>query len=49
MDNPWDVPVWWSGARAYVADAWNYRIQYFNRNETNVVPHSLGRVKALFK
>ncbi|MEE9456974.1 MAG: hypothetical protein V3W11_07485 [bacterium] len=48
IDHPCDVAVWWSGARAYVADAGNHRIQYFE-NRVVVNPTSLGRVRALFR
>jgi len=47
--SPTDVAVSRTGARVYVADAGNYRIQYFNRNEPGIAPASLGRVKAVFK
>jgi len=38
-----------SGARIYVADRYNHRIQYFNRDEPTVAPASVGKVKALFR
>jgi DNA-binding beta-propeller fold protein YncE len=37
------------GARAYVTDYGNDRVQYFRWTETAVTPASLGRVKALFR
>ena len=46
---PSDVAFSASGARLYVADTGNCRIQYFNRDEPAVAPASLGKVKALFK
>ena len=49
FDTPGDVAASPSGARIYVADHYNDRIQYFNRNEPAVGPTSLGRVKALFR
>ncbi len=33
----------------YVADTWNYRIQYFRWSDPAVFPESLGKVKALFR
>ena len=44
-----DVDVSPTGARVYVLDIDAARVQYFNRNVSNVVPASLGRVKALFR
>jgi hypothetical protein len=38
-----------TGARLYVADNDNRRVQYFNRNAPAVAPTSLGRVKAPFR
>jgi hypothetical protein len=38
-----------TGARLYVGEGGNNRIQYFNRNKPAVAPTSLGRVKSLFK
>jgi DNA-binding beta-propeller fold protein YncE len=46
---PTDVAISPSGARLYVTDTGNKRIQYFNRNEPAVYPTSLGSIKALFK
>ncbi len=49
FDRPSDVAFSASGARLYVADAGNCRIQYFRWTEPAVDPASLGRVKALFR
>ena len=49
FNEPKGIAVSETGARVYVADTWNHRIQYFNRNKPAVEPASLGRVKALFK
>ena len=49
FDGLWGLASSPSGVRLYVADAGNYRIQYFNRNKPAVTPTSLGRVKALFR
>jgi len=46
---PTGLAVSRTGARLYVADSNNHRVQYFNRNEPSVSPASLGRVKALFE
>ncbi len=46
---PCAIAVSRTGARVYVADKGNYRIQYFNRNAPAVAPASLGRVKAVFR
>lgn len=46
---PVAIAVSLTGARVYVADQGNYRIQYFNRNRPAIAPASLGRVKALFE
>jgi tripartite motif-containing protein 71 len=46
---PSDVAFSTSGARLYVADTGNYRVQYFRWTEPAVGPTSLGRVKALFR
>ncbi len=43
------VAVSSTGARVYVADSLNNRVQYFKDTEYAVTPTSLGRVKALFK
>lgn len=43
------VAVWPTGARVYVVDHFNCRVQYLNRNEPAVTPESLGKVKALFR
>ena len=47
--DPYGVAVSPSGARVYVADNGNSRVQYFRRSDPAVGPASLGRVKALFK
>ena len=49
FDQPSDVAFSTSGARLYVADTGNCRIQYFKNTEYAVAPASLGRVKALFR
>jgi DNA-binding beta-propeller fold protein YncE len=49
FDWPNDIDVSPTGARVYVLDIDTARVQYFNRNVSNVVPASLGRVKAIFK
>jgi len=38
-----------ASSRVYVADMHNYRIQYFKYDYTNIIPTSLGRIKAIFK
>ena len=38
-----------SGARCYVTDMDNHRVQYFKWGEPAVTPTSLGKVKALFR
>jgi DNA-binding beta-propeller fold protein YncE len=43
------VAAWRNGARIYVGDFRNCRVQYFNRNEPAVTPTSLGRIRALFR
>jgi tripartite motif-containing protein 71 len=47
--DPYGVAVSPSGARVYVADNGNSRVQYFRRSDPAVAPASLGKVKALFK
>ncbi|MGD8719504.1 MAG: hypothetical protein PVH29_11880 [Candidatus Zixiibacteriota bacterium] len=49
FDRVCGVAVWPDGARVYVVDHLNNRVQYFDRNEPAVVPASIGRVKALFR
>ena len=49
FDGPLGVALSRTGARCYVTEFNNNRVQYFNRNAPAVVPTSLGRVKALFK
>jgi len=49
FNGPWGIALSPSGARVYVVDSENDRVQYFNRNEPVVTPTSLGRGKALFR
>lgn len=44
-----DIDVSPTGDRVYVLDIDAARVQFFKRSESNVVPASLGRVKALFR
>jgi tripartite motif-containing protein 71 len=48
FNQPNDVALTAGGKRVYVADRYNYRIQFFV-DDTAITPASLGRVKALFK
>jgi len=38
-----------AGARLYVLDQYNDRVQYFRDTTAGVAPASLGKVKAVFK
>jgi tripartite motif-containing protein 71 len=49
FQHPATISFSWTGARFYVEDRNNYRIQYFNRNKPAVLPYSFGGVRAIFK
>jgi tripartite motif-containing protein 71 len=49
FQTPIDIFFVSAGARCYVSDLYNHRIQYFRLANPTVTPTSLGRVKALFK
>jgi tripartite motif-containing protein 71 len=49
FDGPAGVTVSITGARIYVCDNRNNRIQYFNRNSPAVNPTSLGKIRTLFE
>lgn len=50
LENPADVDVWPHGGRFVLADSARHRIVWFTRrDEVNITPASLGRVKALFR
>ncbi len=49
FDDPYDVSVSPDGARVYVLDTGNHRVQYFRWSGPAVAPTSLGRVKTLFR
>jgi tripartite motif-containing protein 71 len=47
--SPGDIVFVSSGARCYVTDYENHRVQYFRWSDPAVAPASLGKVKALFR
>jgi tripartite motif-containing protein 71 len=49
FNTPGDIFFVSSGARCYVGDFENHRVQYFKDTEHAVAPASLGKVKALFR
>jgi len=49
FNRPTGVALKNTGARVYIADYYNSRVQHFKREAPAVEPASLGRVKALFK
>jgi DNA-binding beta-propeller fold protein YncE len=49
FERPVDVALSPDGTRVYVVDTDNHRIQYFREAPTNIVPSSVGRIKALFR
>lgn len=49
FDGPQGAATSPDSKRVYVADKYNYRVQYFRWSDPAVSPASLGRVKALFR